>query len=244
MIAIGGIFVGQPNIQSEITSQVTATLGTETSDIINSVIDNMARPNQGIIASIIGVGVLLFGAINLFRNLQTALDRIWDVSPPEDINFIEGFIKDNLLSFGMVLVIGFLLLVSFVIGTALSILDNYLLSLLPWAEALLRLFNFILTFSITTILFMFIYKFLPHAEIQWRDVTIGGAVTAALFTLGQTVLVWYLSNSAISSSYGAAGSFVVLLVWIYYSAQLVLFGAEFTQVFAKRYGSFIDDNQV
>jgi len=238
IVAIVGIIAGQSNIQSQITEQIEVTIGSGAAEIISDLIDNMSQPNQGIFASIIGFVILLFGALSLFNHLQTAIDKIWNVTVPDDVNVIKGFLRDKLLSFGMMLIIGFLLLVSLSISTLLSFLDSFLLSLLPRTEYILRILNAVLSFGITTILFALIYKFLPHAEVQWIDVWIGSIVTSILFTLGQTILGLYLGNSAIQSTYGAAGAFVVLLVWVYYSAQIVLFGAEFTQVFAKKYGTF------
>ncbi len=240
IIAIVGLIAGQSNIQSQITQQIEVTIGSGAAEIVSNLIDNMSQPNQGIFASIIGFSMLLFGALSLFNHLQTTIDKIWDVDLSDDVNVVEGFLRDKLLSFGMMLIIGFLLLVSLIISTILSFLDSYLLSLLPNTEFILRLLNALIAFSITTILFALIYKILPHADVQWKDVWIGSIVTSILFTLGQTILGLYLSNSAIQSTYGAAGAFVVILVWVYYSAQIVLFGAEFTQVFARKYGTFVE----
>jgi len=237
IVAIVGFIVGQSSVQSQITEQLQVTVGTGAAQIVTNLIDNMSQPNQGVIASIIGIIILLYGALGLFNHLQTALDMIWDVDMSDDINIIEGFVKDKLLSFGMILIIGFLLLVSLIISTLLSILDSYLLTMLPGTDIILRILNALLAFSITTVLFGFIFKFLPHADIAWNDVWIGSIVTSLLFTLGQTILGLYLGNSAIHSTYGAAGAFVVLLVWVYYSAQIVLFGAEFTHLFSKNYGT-------
>jgi membrane protein len=209
---------------------------------VEDLIDNTTEPENGIISTVLSIGALLLGALGVFNHLQNALDRIWDVDQEQRQGGVRGFVKDKLLSFSMILVVGFLLLVSLVISTALSVLDNYLAKLLPGLDILLQFLSIVLSFGVTTLLFMCIYKFLPHTTIQWRDVGVGAAVTSLLFTIGRTVLGLYLGNSATSSTYGAAGALVIILLWVYYSAQIILFGAEFTQVFTKRYGSQLDES--
>lgn len=243
VIAIAGVVVSQDTVQTQILDQIQATVGADAADLVRGLIADASEPGQGIFSTIVSVVALLFGALGVFEHLQTALDRIWDVEPVKTEGGIKSsvvnFVKNKLLSFGMILVIGFLLLVSLVLSTALSVVDGMLMSRFPGGDVLLRVVSFALSFGVITLLFMFIYKFLPHAEIQWRDVWIGAAVTALLFTIGRTVLGLYLANTATASTYGAAGALVVVLLWVYYSAQIVLLGAEFTQVYARHYGSRI-----
>ncbi|MCA9916196.1 MAG: YihY/virulence factor BrkB family protein, partial [Anaerolineae bacterium] len=215
------------------------TLGPDAADLIRNLIDNLSQPREGIISTLLGVGALLFGALGVFNNMQASLDIIWDVEPEKRDGGIMGFIKDKLVAFGMLLVVGFLLIVSLVISTMIPIVSAYFLNPLPGTETLVQIINILISFGVITLLFALIYRYLPHVEIEWRDVWVGAAVTSVLFSIGQIILSIYLSNSTLLSPYGAAGAFVVILLWIYYSAQIVLFGAEFTQVYARRYGSNI-----
>ncbi|HEV2847159.1 MAG TPA: YihY/virulence factor BrkB family protein, partial [Thermoanaerobaculia bacterium] len=173
--------------------------------------------------------------------LQTSLNHIWDVKPkPEGI---KGMLRARAAAFGMILGVGFLLLVSLVVSAALAALDSYVVGLLPGAEFLLRALGFVVSFAVITVLFAMILRFLPDVKIQWRDVWFGAAVTALLFTIGKFLIGLYLGRSTVASSYGAAGSVIILLLWVYYSAQILFFGAEFTQVYASRYGSMIQPDE-
>ncbi len=239
IVAIVGVVVGQDSLQSQILQEIEATVGEDTAVLVADLIDQANQPSQSIISTLLGIGALLIGALGVFNHLQSALDRIWNVADDKAGGGIKGIVKDKLLSFGMILIIGFLLLVSLVLSTALSLIDNIFSTQLPASAFVLRLLSMSLSLGVTTVLFMFIYKFLPHAKIEWRDVWIGAFVTAVLFTIGRTLLAQYLANSATASTYGAAGALVLVLFWVYYSAQIVLFGAEFTQVFARRFGSQI-----
>lgn len=234
VLGIVGLVTDQQSVQAEITAQIETTIGQDAAGVVSDLIDNTAKPGQGIVSSLLGLGALLLGALGVFNNLQTSLDRIWDVEHVEREGGIKGFVRDKLLSFGMLLVIGFLLLVSLILSAALSFVDGYLVGLLPGWSVLLRLISLVVSLGVTTVLFMFIFKFLPHIEIAWRDVALGAAVTAVLFTIGRTALGLYLGNTAPQSTYGAAGGFVLILLWVYYSAQILLLGAEFTQVYARR----------
>lgn len=239
VIAVVGFVVSEDTVRSNIIQQVQATIGPDTAELVADLIDNVNQPAEGIVSALLGIGALLLGAAGVFGNLQTALDIMWDVEHVERPGGVTGFIKDKLLSFGMLLVVGFLLLVSLVLSTALSFLDTYFISLLPTSELMLRVLNFGLSWGVITLLFALIYKYLPHARIEWRDVWVGAAVTALLFSIGKTLLALYLGGSGTASAYGAAGAFVLILLWVNYSAQIVLFGAEFTQVYARKYGSRI-----
>jgi membrane protein len=199
------------------------------------------HPDTGILATLIGIVTLALGAAGVFGQLQDALNTVWGVQPKPNpgISGILFMLRSRFISFTMVLGIGFLLLVSLVFSALLSALNGWMISQLPLSEALLQFINFAISFFVITLLFAVIYKVLPDVYIHWKDVWIGAVVTSLLFSIGKYLIGLYLGNSTIGSSYGAAGSFVVLLVWIYYSAFIFLFGAEFTQVYARKYGSQI-----
>ncbi|MBZ0280658.1 MAG: YihY/virulence factor BrkB family protein [Anaerolineae bacterium] len=240
IIAILGFIVNQDTIQAEVLRAVRSTAGQDAASFVNELIVNSNKPAEGIISTVIGIVTLILGAAGAFGQLQDALNIIWNVKSSEIKTGIISQIKNKVLSFGMVLFVGFLLLVSLVITTILAALNSYMVGLLPGTEFLLQLVGFITTYGVTVLLFALIFKFLPHIEIEWRDVWIGAAITGLLFSLGRLLLGWYLGRFSPVSAYGAAGSFVLILLWIYYSAQIVLFGAEFTQVYTRRFGSHGD----
>lgn len=237
VVAIAGVLIGQDMLQNQILQEIESSVGEDAALLVSNLIENTTKPSEGILSTVLGVGALLLGALGVFTHLQNALNHIWDVEKTQKSGGIKGFIKGKLLSFGMILIIGFLLLVSLILSTGLSLLDNWLADNLPAWDIVLRILSFGISFGITTLLFMFIYKFLPEIEVQWRDVWIGALMTALLFTIGRSILSLYLGNSATASAYGAAGALAIVLIWVYYSAQIILFGAEFTQVFARRFGS-------
>jgi membrane protein len=235
-IAIASAVFSEEAVRGQLDNQIQGVVGAQAADAVQEMIANSSRDSSGIIASVIGVVTLLLGAAGLFGQLQDALNTVWGVAPKPDQGLIET-IKDRFISFAMVLGIGFMLLVSLILSTILSAFNGWLIGLLPAAEFLAQIINFVISFGVITLLFAAIYKVLPDTPIKWSDVWVGAAVTALLFTIGKFLLGLYLGNSTIASSYGAAGSFVVLLVWIYYSAQILLLGAEFTHVYAARHGS-------
>lgn len=236
IIAIAALVFGEQAAQGQIVGQIQNIVGKQGAEAIQTMIQNSRKPTTGTIATIISVGVLLFGATNVFAQLQDALNTIWEVTPKPGV---KGLVKTRFISFTLILGVGFLLLVSLVLSTVLSVLGNYFGDLFPNLQFIWSVVNFTLSFGIITLLFALIYKFLPDVKITWGDVGIGAAITALLFTIGKSVLGLYLANSSVGSTYGAAGSFVVLLLWVNYSAQILLFGAEFTQVYANKYGSQI-----
>jgi membrane protein len=234
-IAIAGFFFGQDAARGEIFEQVRDLVGPDGAQAIQAMIQNADRPGAGLIATLIGVVTLFVGATTALAELKDGLDQIWNV-PPERMSGIWYFITKRLLSIGLILSIGFLLLVSLVFSAVLTALSK------RWGPAdatgaILQGANFLFTFALVTLLFAMIYKILPSTRIAWRDVIIGSVVTALLFSIGKFAIGLYLGNSAIASSYGAAGSVILVLVWVYYSAQIFLLGAEFTKVYAHRYGS-------
>jgi membrane protein len=188
------------------------------------------------IATLVGIATLLWGASNVFTNLKEALNTIWNVSPPPGRG-IWGFLQDRVLSFTMILGIGFLLLVSLVLSAVLAAVSYWLNGLLQLPVGIWQIVDFALSFGVVTLLFALIYKLLPDVDLAWNDVWIGAAITSMLFTIGKSLIGAYLGGSGIASTYGAAGSFVIILLWINYSAQILFLGAEFTQVWANRYGS-------
>ncbi|OWY66265.1 ribonuclease BN [cyanobacterium TDX16] len=237
-IAIAGAVFGEEAARGEIVTQIQGLVGRDGAKFIETAIEGASKPRAGTIASLISIAVLLFGASGLFAQLQDSLNTIWEVQPKPGRGLI-GILRDRFLSFTMVLGVGFLLLVSLVLSAGLSGLVNFLGSLLPGIGALLQLANFVLSFAVTTLLFGLIYKVLPDVKIAWSDVWSGAIVTSLLFSIGRFALGLYLGNSSFGSTYGAAGSVVIILVWVYYAAQILFFGAEFTQVYARRYGSRI-----
>lgn len=227
---------GQGNTATLLVNQVERVAGPDTASVIQTITENASQQSSNLtLTTIVSVGVLLFAATGVFGQLQSALNTVWSVEPKPDQG-IMSLVRSRVLSFAMILVIGFLLLVSLLLSAALSTLSNYLADIVPaWGQ----IADFSLSFIVTTLLFAMIYRVLPDVEIEWGDVWIGAAVTALLFTIGKILLGLYMGYQSFSSTYGAAGSLLVFLVWIYYSTQILFFGAEFTQVYARKYGSRI-----
>ncbi len=240
VIAIVGAIFGEQAARGEIVEQIGDLVGREGAEFIQTAIENADRPDaNGGLASLVSIVIILFGASGVFTQLQDSLNTIWEVKPKEGQG-VKGLVQKRLLSFGAVFGIGFLLLLSLLASAILSAVSAYLSDLLPAVGSLWYLVNFLLSFGIITLLFAMIYKFLPDVRIQWSDVWIGAAITAFLFVIGNYLLGLYLSTGALGSAYGAAGSLIVLLAWIYYSAQILFFGAEFTHVYTRHYGSGIE----
>lgn len=237
-IAISGFFLGEEAARGQIFDQLRALIGDQGGAAIQDMVKSAsAKTSAGVVASIIGVVTLLFGASGVFGQLQTSLNTIWGVEPKPGRG-IWGMIQDRFLSFGFILVVGFLLLVSLVLTAAISFVFQWVGGMSAGMAAGAQVVNAVLSFAIIA-LFALIFKYLPDVKIAWRDVWLGAAITAALFTLGKLALGMYLGRSSVSSSFGAAGSLIVLLLWVYYSAQILFFGAEFTQVWANRFGSHV-----
>ncbi|HEY9829314.1 MAG TPA: YihY/virulence factor BrkB family protein [Stenomitos sp.] len=237
-IAIAAVVFGEEAARGGIDDQLRGLLGQQGAAAVQDMIKNSNKPAEGTMATLISVVLLLFGASGVFGQLQDSLNTIWEVAPKPGRG-IMGFIKDRFLSFSMVLGIGFLLLVSLILSAVLAGLNNVLGGMMPGLSFLWGILNFLISFGVITLLFALIYRVLPDAKIAWGDVWFGAIITALLFTIGKTLIGLYLGNSSVGSTYGAAGSFVVLLLWVNYSAQILFFGAEFTQVYANKYGSRI-----
>ena len=241
VIAVSGMVFGQEAAQGEIVVQLRGIMGEEGAVAVQGILKAAREPAQGIVATIVGIVVLLLGATAVFGELQSALDRIWRVPAPDGESGIWHLLRTRLLSFGLVLGLGFLLVVSLVVSAALAALGKWWGGWFEGWDVVLEILNFAVSFGIFTLLFAMIYKIMPRARISWRDVWTGAAVTALLFTVGKVLIGLYLGKSGLASGFGAAGSLVVLLAWVYYSAQIFLFGAEYSWVYANRCGSHVQN---
>lgn len=234
-IAIAGAIFGEEAARGEIIAQLRGLLGESGATAVEGLLESARRPTDGILATAISVVLLLVGATTVFAELQTDLDRIWKVPPQR--GGVWSLVRARIVSFGMILVLAFLLLVSLVVSAALAAFGKWYGTWFDGWAILLETLNFIFSFVITTGLFALIYKVLPRVEIAWHDVWIGAAVTSLLFAIGKLLIGLYIGTSGIASGFGAAGSFVVLLVWVYYSTQIFLLGAEFTRAYSHTRGS-------
>jgi membrane protein len=237
VIAVAGMVFGQEAAQGEIVAQLRGIMGEEGAVAVEGMLSAAREPAKGVVATIVGLAILLLGATAIFGELQSALDRIWRVPVPKKESGIWHLLRTRLLSFGLVLGLGFLLVVSLVVSAALAALGKWWGGWFQGWDVFLEILNFAVSFGIFTLLFAMIYKIMPRASIPWHDVWTGAAVTALLFTIGKVLIGLYLGKSNLASGFGAAGSLVVLIAWVYYSAQIFLFGAEYTWVYANRHGS-------
>ena len=220
--------------------ELRGLMGEQGAGAVQALLQNVNRPSQGLVGAAIGTATLLLGAISVFGELQNALDRIWRAPPRAAGAGLRGLLRGRLLSFGMVIGVGFLLMVSLVASAALAAVGTWWAPLFRGWALLAELANGLLSFALATLAFAMIYKLVPRVTVRWRDVWAGAAATALLFAFGRGLLGWYIGTSGVGSAYGAAGSLMVLLVWTYYSAQVFLLGAEFTWVYAHVYGSLRD----
>lgn len=237
-IAVAGFVFGEQAARGEVVEQIEQMVGSQGAEAIQTMLANAHRPNAGITATVLGVLTLLFGASGVFGQLRDSLNTIWEIKPPKETG-IWPFLRDRFFPFMLVLGTGFLLLASLVLSAVIAGLEQYASAWLPRAAALWEGLHVAVSFVIVSLLFAMIYKFLPATHVAWRDVWLGAAITAVLFMVGKVALGLYLGKASVGSAYGAAGSLVVLVVWIYYAAQILFFGAELTQVCARRYGSRI-----
>ncbi len=244
-ISIAGIIFGEKAARGEIIGQIQDWVGQEAGKLIQTALDNANRPKISNFASLISLVVLLFGASGVFAQLQEALNTVWNVTTKPK-SAIWNFIKKRILSFLMVLVIGILLLASLLLSAILTTLSNLEIGIFSNFSFIWGLLDNAVSFALVTLLFALVYRYLPDVTISWKDVWVGATITALLFALGKWGLGFYLGRASFASTYGAAGSLVVILAWVYYSAQILLFGAELTQVYARKYGSQIlpDKNSV
>lgn len=237
VIAVAGLFFGQDAARGEIVAQIQGLIGPEGAIAVQGVLKSANEPAQSVLATVISLATLLIGATTVFAELQSDLDRIWRVPAPVTENGLWSLLRARLLSFGLVLGIVFLLLISLVVSAVTAAFGKWSNGVLAdWAISL-EVLNFGISFAVTMLLFAMIYKLMPRARVAWRDVWVGAAVTALLFAIGKLLIGFYLGTFGVASSFGAAGSLVVLLMWVYYSAQIFLLGAEFTWVYSHEYGS-------
>ncbi|HEX4342396.1 MAG TPA: YihY/virulence factor BrkB family protein [Verrucomicrobiae bacterium] len=239
VLAVAGFFFGEQAAQRHLFNEVNGLIGQKSGEAIQAVIVAANQPKAGTWATVIALGTLFIGATGVFVQLQDSLNTIWNVRPKPG-GGLRHFIRNRLLSFAMILVLGFLLLVSLVLSAALATVGQTIGGALSTATPILEGLNFILSLAVVSFLFALIFKMLPDVKVAWRDVWIGAVMTAVLFNVGKFALGLYLGRSTFASAYGAAGSLVIFLVWVYYSSQILFFGAEFTRLYATRMGSQVE----
>ena len=232
VVAAVSVFYDRATAQAHLLSQIQSMMGQQGREAVESMLASGQKASSGIIATLIGLATLLFGASGVFGELRSALNTIWEVSPAKSSGFW-GFLRERLFSIGMVISVGFVLLVSLLASAGLALATTFLNHLLPVPAAGLAIINFLFSFAGIAVLFALILKYVPEATVSWSDVRLGAIVTALFFTIGKTLLGLYFGKASPGSAYGAAGSLVVMIVWVYYSAQIFFFGAEFTHVHAS-----------
>ena len=235
VIAIAGLAFGREAAQNAVSLQLSGLMGQQTADVLQSAITSASGKSSSILATIIGIASLVVTASGVFSEMQSALNVVWKVE--SKATTLSRLLRTRAIGFGLVAALGFLLIVSLAVSAGLAAFGDYLDSIAPIGKFVLKILNFTFSLALLAVLFAAIYKVLPDRRLQWRDVIIGAFVTAVLFTVGKTLIGWYLGSSAIGSSYGAAGGLIVLLLWVYYSVQVFLLGAEFTKIYANRQGS-------
>ena len=237
VISIAGLVFGADAARGEIFGQLRSTMGDSAAAGIESLLASVSKPSEGITATVIGVVVLLVGATTVFGELQDALDRIWRAPARVGGSGLWQLLRARLLSFGMIFGIAFLLMVSLVLGAGMAALGKWWGGAFAGWEVLAQVLNALASFALTAAVFAFIYKLMPRVKVEWHDVAVGALMTALLFTVGKTLIGLYIGKTGVASGFGAAGSIVIVLVWVYYSAQIFLMGAEFTWVYAHAFGS-------
>ena len=235
VVAIAGLAFGEDAAQGAISSELAGLMGQQSADLLETAIKSAARSSSGLLPAAIGIATLVITASGVFTEMQQTLNVIWRAEPKGTT--VSRLIRARAASLGLV-ALGFLLLVSLVVSALLTALSNYIDAYLPFGHLILQALTFLVSFGFITLLFGAIYKILPDRRIEWHDVLIGAVVTALLFSIGKFLIGLYIGSSSMASSYGAAGSLIIVLLWIYYSAQIFLLGAEFTKVYAAHRGSY------
>lgn len=235
-IAVAGFVFGEEAARGQISIQISATVGPQVAKGIEDMVRNAAKPGQGIIAAAIGVATLILGASGVFGQLKDAMNTIWEVLPDPEGGFLK-LIRDRFLTFTMVLGASFLLLVSLIVSAGLAALTNAASGTGIAVSPLFQLLDAVVALGIVTVLFALLFKYLPDVKVAWHDVWLGAFVTSLLFSIGKLVIGLYLGRSGVASAYGAAGSLIVILLWVYYASQILFFGAELTRAYALRHGS-------
>ena len=236
VVSVAGLVFGEDAVRGELFAQLQGLMGADAAKAIQGLLASVNKPSHGIVGTVVGIALLVFGATTVFGELQDALDRIWR-APARKKGGLWSLLRARLLSFGMILGLAFLLMVSLVLGAAISALGKWWGPAFGGWETLLQIVNLLVGFGLTMVVFAMIYKMMPRVKVQWHDVWLGAFVTSLLFTIGKFLIGLYIGKSGVASGFGAAGSLVVVFIWVYYSAQIFLLGAEFTWVYARTLGS-------
>ena len=244
IIAVAGLIFGEEAVQGQLVGQLQGFMGREGATAIQTMIKAAHEPTGGVVATVVGVVLLLVGATTVFAELQSALDRIWKVPAKAKPKGLWAVLRARVLSFGLILALAFMLMVTLALSTVLSAVGKFASGWLPGSEWLLQLLNIGISIGLSTVLFAMIFKYMPSVKIEWRDVWVGAFVTALLFEVGKYLIGLYIGKSGATETFAAAGSLVVLLLWVYYAAQIFLFGAEFTKVYANDRGSRVGQKAV
>ena len=234
--AVVALVFSHQQAQAALIEQARQLIGQRGAEAVQSVLQSAQKPTSGIFATVIAFITLLFGASGVFMELREALNAMWDAKPRSSSG-IMGMVKDRLFSFGMVLSVGFLLLVSLLLSAGMALIEKFFSNVVPIPTLVLHAINFVLSFLVVSGLFALMFRFVPDTRVAWMDVNVGAIGTALLFTIGKFLLGLYLGMASVGSTYGAAGSLVAVIVWVYYSAQIFFFGAEFTHVYAEQRGT-------
>jgi membrane protein len=236
VIALAGLALGRAAAEGELVDRIAGLVGPDGARLVAGMIGQVSQPRSGALATAASLLTMVFGATGVFAQLQTSLNDIFRAAPPARTR-MHGFVRQRLAAFAMILGVGALLFVSLVLSAAVAAVRGFVTAHLPLVGRLLPLLDVALSLAVVTTLFALVYKVLPDVRLRWRDVWLGAAVTAVLFTVGKTLIALYLGRVVRTSVYGAAGSLVLLLLWVYYSSQILFLGAEFTEVYSRRYGS-------
>ena len=240
VMSVAGFVFGAEAARGELFGQLRGLMGADAAQSVQTLLASLDKPVQGVGASVVGVALLVIGATSVFGELQNSLDRIWRAPLRKKNSGLWNLLRERLLSIGMILGLAFLLMVSLLAGAFVSALGKWWAPIFGGWEIVAQIANAAVGFILSTLVFAMIYKLMPRAQVRWRDVWIGAVVTSALFTMGKFLIGLYIGKSAVASGFGAAGSIAVILVWVYYSAQIFLIGAEFTWVYAQKFGSMRD----
>lgn len=240
VMSVAGFVFGAEAARGELFGQLRGLMGADAAQSVQTLLASLDKPAQGVGASVVGVALLVIGATSVFGELQNSLDRIWRAPLRKKNSGLWNLLRERLLSIGMILGLAFLLMVSLLAGAFVSALGKWWAPIFGGWEIVAQIANAAVGFILSTLVFAMIYKLMPRAQVRWRDVWIGAIVTSALFTMGKFLIGLYIGKSAVASGFGAAGSIAVILVWVYYSAQIFLIGAEFTWVYAQKFGSMRD----
>ena len=237
VISVAGLFFGADAVRGEIFGELRGLMGDDAAKAVEGILASVSKPAQSITATLVGFAILLIGATAVFGELQDSLDRIWRAPAAAESSGLWRLLRARLLSFGMILGIAFLLMVSLVLGAVMAAMGKWWDGVFAGWEVLAQVINLLIGFALTTTVFAMIYKLMPRVSVRWQDVWLGSLVTALLFTVGKFLIGLYIGKSGVASGFGAAGSLVIILIWVYYSAQIFLIGAEFTWVYAHTFGS-------